>query len=154
MLLIMRPRIPRGIIAAIVFFAAATMVSGLAAVSLATPGGPLEPMWMVNPRARSGFEAMGPWAIALLVGLCGCCAFAFWGMASRRKGGYVAALAILGANLAGDLFAGISGAETRALLGVPIVLALLAYLLSSRVRRYFVATSRPLNPTESINTTS
>lgn len=44
---------------------------------------------------------------------------------------------LLGINLLGDVVNALSGMEPGAAVGIPIVLAILAYMMSRRVRRYF-----------------
>ncbi len=76
------------------FFVFGATMSGLACLSLAFSGGPLEPMWRVNPEARVAFGKMGPWAIVLMAVVCAACASAavglwkhwFWGYALDLPG--------------------------------------------------------------------
>ena len=56
-----------------VFFAAGSLIALVAAVSLLSPGGFLEPMWRLNPRARTAFSGLGVAAPALLVLVAGAC---------------------------------------------------------------------------------
>jgi hypothetical protein len=49
-----RMRRPLGLTVLGVFFVAGAIISLTSAVSLLWPGGPLEPMWRINPRAREG----------------------------------------------------------------------------------------------------
>jgi hypothetical protein len=46
-------------------------------------------------------------------------------------------LILLTINLLGDLANVLTGTEPRAIVGVPIVITILLYLLSKRVRRFF-----------------
>jgi hypothetical protein len=128
---------PSGITALAGFFAFGTIASGLSAISLLNPGGSLEPMWRLNPRAREAFAGMGAWAPLLLGAVCLACAAAACGFFAGRRWGYRLGVALLLVNLAGDLVSGALGAEPRAFAGVPVVALLLWYLSSSKVRAFF-----------------
>ena len=134
---------PAGVAALSIFFVLSAAVSFASAVSLAWPGGPLEPMWRLNPRAHAAFASMGPWALAMLAAVCAACGAAATGLWRGRRWGHRLALVVLGVNLLGDIGNVAFGKELRALLGVPIVGALLAYLLlSPRVRAFFASARR------------
>ncbi len=128
---------PRGITALGCFFAFGALASGLSAISLVTPGGALEPMWRLNPRARDGFAGMGAWAPLLMVAVCVACAASSYGFFSGRRWGYRLGMALLLVNLTGDLVSGALGAEPRAFVGIPIVALLLWYLSTPKVRKFF-----------------
>ena len=128
---------PPGITALGAFFAFGTLASGLSAVSLLTPGGALEPMWRLNPRARESFAGMGAWAPLLLGAVCVACAAAAYGFLAGRRWGYRLGISLLLINLAGDLVNAGLGVEPRAIAGVPIVALLLWYLSTARVRAFF-----------------
>jgi len=127
---------PTGIAVLALFSFLAAIVSITSAVSLLVPGSWLEPMWSVNPRARSTFASMGPWAVVLLTLVSAACVGAAIGLWRRRLWGYRLAIAALAINLAGDLTIGVAR-DRRSLVGVPIVLALLVYLLRPAIRRSF-----------------
>ena len=129
---------PAGITALAAFFAFGTAMSGIAAISLFLPGSFLEPMWRLNPRARTAFAGMGAGAPILLAAVCAACAMTSIGLWRRRRWGYWTAVAVLGFNLAGDLVNAVAGIEPRAAIGIPITAALLAYLATRRVRGWFV----------------
>jgi hypothetical protein len=131
-----RPRRPPGVTALACLFAFGTLASGLSAVSLLTPDGPLEPMWRLNPRAREAFGQMGPWAL-LLAAVCLACAASAYGFLAGRRWGYRLGVALLLTNLAGDLVNAALGIELRAVVGIPIVAVLLGYLSSRKVRAFF-----------------
>lgn len=131
------PRRPPGVTALAGLFAFGTLASGLSAVSLLTPGGPLEPMWRLNPRAREAFGPMGPWAPLLLATVCLACAGSAYGFLAGRRWGYRLGIALLLTNLAGDLANAALGIEPRAVAGLPVVAAILLYLSSRKVKAYF-----------------
>lgn len=128
---------PIGITALGIFFLFGAVASFVSSVSLLFPGSFLEPMWRLNPRAREGFAGIGVWAVVLMCAVCVSCASASAGLWRGARWGYWLALILLTANLLGDIANVITGAEPRAAVGIPIVLAILAYLRSRRVRSFF-----------------
>jgi hypothetical protein len=133
---------PPGVTAFACFLAFGTLASGLSFISVLTPGGPLEPMWRLNPRAHEAFSHIGFWAPLLLATVCLACGAAAFGFFTGRLWGYWLGVALIVANLAGDLVNAVFGIEARAVYGVPIVALLLWYLASRRVRAYFRGTAR------------
>jgi hypothetical protein len=125
---------PAGITALSVFFMAATVITLIAAISLLFPGGFLEPIWRLNPRGHAGLGAIGLWAVALLLIVGIGCATAAIGLWRGARWGYVTAITVLTINLVGDMINVITGVEPRAVIGVPIVILLLAYLLRTQSR--------------------
>ena len=115
------------------------VASGLSAASLLSPGGPLEPVWRLNPRVHGGFSGMGNWAPLLLGAVCLACAASAYGFFHGKRWGYRLGIVLLLVNLTGDLISAALGIEPRAAIGVPIVTLLLWYLSSSRVRSFFQA---------------
>lgn len=128
---------PVGVTALSIFFWAGALIGCIAAVSLLFPGGFLEPMWRLNPRAREGFAGIGGWAILLMGAVSVACAMAAAGLWRGARWGYWFALVLLVINLIGDIANVLLGTEPRAAVGIPIVLAILVFLLSSRVRKFF-----------------
>jgi hypothetical protein len=133
----LEPRRPRGIAALAAFFCLGCLLSLTSAVALLFPGGVLEPMWRLNPRAREAFAGMGHWAIALLLPVSLACGAASLGLWRRRPWGLVVAIAVLSINLLGDIANTVLGTEPRAAFGIPVAAALLVYLASRRVRAQF-----------------
>jgi hypothetical protein len=131
------PPRPIGVTALGGLFAFGTVASGLSVVSLLTPGGPLEPIWQLNPRARAAFAGIGGWALALLGPVCVACAAAAYGFFAGRRWGYWLGVSLLLVSLAGDVANAALGFEPWAAAGVPIVLLILWYLSSRRVRAFF-----------------
>lgn len=129
---------PLGITALSIFFLFGTAASFIASVSLLFPGSFLEPVWRLNPRAHEGFVGMGVWAIVLMCAVCVACASAAIGLWRGSRWGYWLAVALLAINLLGDVANVLLGTEPRATVGIPIALAILAYMMSKRVRRFFV----------------
>ena len=132
-----QPSRPFGITALSIFFFAATGITLVAAVSLLFPHGVLEPIWKLNPRARIGLGAIGVWAPMLFVGVAFACATAAIGLWRGARWGYLTAIAILIINTLGDIVNVISGTERKAIIGIPIVGLILAYLFSRKVKQFF-----------------
>ena len=123
-------------------FAFGTLPSGLSFISLLTPGGPLEPMWRLNPRAHEAFSRMGAWALLVLGIVCIACAACAFGFFNGRRWGYWLGVGGLLVNATGDLVNAALGIEPRAWVGVPIVALILWYLSRSRVRAFFGVKAR------------
>jgi hypothetical protein len=128
-----------GIIALSIFFALGFLVALSTSIALLTPGGPLEPIWGLNPRARQQFGRLGGWALVILLPVAGACALASIGLWRLRRYGYFLAVVLLVVNLAGDLVNVLLGMEPRAAIGIPIAGSIVAYLLSRPVRQRFLA---------------
>jgi uncharacterized membrane protein (DUF2068 family) len=127
-----------GIAALSVFSFVGAVLAGVAAISLAFPGSPLEPMWQLNPRGHQGLARMHGWAVILLAGVSGACAITGIGLWQTRRWGYALAVAGLSVHLVGDILNVALGIEPRAIVGIPIVVALLVYLSRPQVRGAFV----------------
>ena len=119
------------------FLFAGAFLSGVCVISLLQPGGFLDPIWQLNPRARVAFGSMGPWAPLLLGPVSLACLLAAVGLWRGRRWGHRLAFGILTVNLFGDIINAVTGIEPRAAVGVPIVVAILWYLCQANVRTYF-----------------
>ena len=128
---------PFGVTGLSLFFFAGAILAGTAAVSLALPGGVLEPMWSLNPRGHEGLAGVHGWGVLLLAAASVACGTAGVGMWRCRPWGHATALVLLVVQLGGDILNVVSGVEPRAIIGVPIVVALLVYLTRSNVRSVF-----------------
>lgn len=128
---------PLGIKALIIFFLAGTLLSFFAGLSLLIPSAFFEGMWQINPRGHDGLVRMGLWAVALLFAASTSCAAAAIGLWRRARWGHVTAVSLIAINLFSDLANAVTGTEPRAIVGVPIAVAMLLYLLSKRVRDFF-----------------
>jgi hypothetical protein len=105
--------------------------TGIADVSLPFPGSLLDPMWRLNSKALEKFGRLGFWSIVLMAAVClacGSCAFGLW---KGARWGHPAALGPLAI-----------GADPRALVDVPVAGALIAYLMTGRVRLLFTRATR------------
>jgi hypothetical protein len=128
---------PPGVTALACFFGFGTLASGLSFVSLLTPGGPLEPVWRLNPRAHEVFSRMGAWALLLLGIVCLACSACAYGFFKGFRWSYWLGIGGLLVNLTGDLVNSALGIEPRAVVGVPVVALILWYLSRSKVRAFF-----------------
>lgn len=130
-----RPR--AGLIAFTIFFAIGAAMSGLAAFLLAVPGTSLDSFWNANPRARFELEKIGVWGVALMASVSIACVLAAVGIWKRARWGHRLAVALIAVSMTGDIVNAIVHSDPKPLIGVPIALAMLAYLLSRRVRAEF-----------------
>lgn len=130
-------RVRYGLSALTIFFLVGSIISFLAGLSLLVPSAFLEAMWQVNPRGHAGLQRIGLWAVALLFSTSISCAAAALGLWWRARWGHVIAVTLIAINLVSDIANVIAGTEPRVIVGVPIALALLVYLLSKRVRNVF-----------------
>jgi len=119
------------------FFMFGAAMASLTCIALLTPGGFIEPMWRLNPRAQVEFSTIGSWGVVLMVVVAGVCAAAGRGVWIRARWGYRLALGGLSVNLVADVVSAIVRKDPRTFVGVPIVAALISYLLSKGVRTQF-----------------
>ena len=131
---------PFGISLLSIFFFAATGITLVASLSLLFSNGALEPIWRLNLRARAGLGAIGIWAVLLFFVVGVACLIAALGLWRGKRWGYFVAIVILCINGLGDLFNALSGTERRAIVGVPVVILILAYLMTRRVKLFFSST--------------
>ena len=124
------------------FFSLGATISGLSFVVLAFPGGFLEPMWRLNPRAREQLAAMGGWALVLMGVVCALCALTARGLWRGSRLGFVLGVTMLLVSLLGDLANAVLGVEPRAWVGVPIAALFLVVLATGRSRAFFTGARR------------
>jgi hypothetical protein len=137
------PSRPRGVAAVSGFFLASAFLGLAACLSLAFPGGPLQPMWRLNPGAQAAFGTMGASAVWLLAAVSLACTLSAVGLWRGARWGWRLALCVLGANLVGTLASATLGQQPRAALGLPLAGAVVGYLCTQRVRRFFAVRRRP-----------
>jgi hypothetical protein len=133
---------PTGIVALTLLFLVGTVASFVSLVALVFPGSFLEPVWKLNPRSHEGFAEMGWWAIVLMCVVCLACAWTAVGLWQGARWGYWLAVIMLIANLVGDVVNVLLGIEPKALIGIPIVVVILIFLASRRVRDYFSSSAK------------
>ena len=131
------PPVPRGVKALSALFLFGAAIAGLASLALVFPGGVLEPVWQLNPVARTHLATLGPIGIGLMATVSIACVAAALGLRSLAGWGHKLALALLGVNLVGDAASAISGHYLRALIGIALDGLLIAYLLEPHIRALF-----------------
>ena len=110
------------------FFIFAACMSGTSAITLAWPGTALDVLWRVNPEGHAGLSSAGSAAVVLMAAVSAACAAAAFGVSRRTRWGYRTALAIFAINGVGDFSSAFVTGHYRAVVGLPIVLALVAWL--------------------------
>jgi len=135
---------PAGVVALSAFFALGAAISLCTAIALLFPGRALEPMWRLNPDAHAAFLAMRGWAIMLMAVVSAGCALSAIGLWQRAPWGRYLAVGLLAVNLLGDTANAIVRDDRRTLIGLPIGGALIAYLMSGRVKA--AMTGGPASP--------
>lgn len=130
---------PFGLRALVVFFFFGAVMCLLTVAGLLFPRGILEPMWRLNPDAHTALQSLGQWSILLMLIVGAACASAAIGLAKRACWGRQFAIAVLAVNLLGDFINAIARYDLRTLVGLPIGGALIFYLMSKRVRKFFAA---------------
>ena len=130
-------RRPWGITALSVFFLVGAAISLIAAISLLLPNSFLKAMWRINPRAHENLTRLGFWAVILMLTVSMFCAAASLGLWWASRWGYWLAVGLITVNLIGDVTNVLLGTEPRAIVGVPVAAAILAYLMSRKVRKLF-----------------
>jgi hypothetical protein len=111
------------------FFAFGATMCFLTIVLLVFPGTKLDLLWNLNPEARVAFQSFGSWSVLLMLAVGTGCALTAIGMWRGTLWGIRLGLAILIANIIGDLTNVIIGHDYRSLIGLPIAGAMIFYLV-------------------------
>ena len=128
----MSQRWPAGMKVLVVFFAFGAAACAVTVAALLTPGGTLDIVWRLNPDAHLGFQKIGTALSVLLMFVVGtACAWAAVGLALQKQWGRRLAIGILAVNLIGDSIGAVVRHDPRALIGLPIGGAMMAYLWKS-----------------------
>lgn len=114
-----------------VFFAFGATMCALTIGLLIFPGSVLESLWRLNPDAHLAFQSMENWAAVLMLTVGSACLLAAIGLWRGATWGTRLALIILSANILGDLINAVFRHDYRALVGLPISAAMIAYLIRS-----------------------
>jgi hypothetical protein len=128
---------PAGVAGLAALFAFGTLASAFALVTIVWRGTPLDEIWRINPEGHAALSDLGRAGGGLMGAVCALCAAAAVGTWSGQRGGYLLAIVLLVANLCGAVAEAIPGGRPEALVGVPIVGGILAYLRLSTTRAYF-----------------
>jgi len=139
---------PGGVTALSIFFGFGIIPSTATALALTFPGAWSDAMWRLKPEAPAQFARLGPLAIPLMIVVALACGGAAVGLWTRQRWGHRLAVAVLSVNLLGDTLNALVRGDWRTLIGLPIGGAMLAYLLSYRIREWFEprVTNRTLPP--------
>jgi hypothetical protein len=127
-------RTPLGIKLLAAFFAFGAAMCLLTIVMLLFPGSALDPLWRLNPDAYAAFQSFGKLSILLMLIVGAACALASLGLAKHARWGTPLAVGILIVNLVGDSLNAFVRHDLRTLIGIPIAVVMIAYLLSVRRR--------------------
>src|SRR5687768_825451 len=119
-----------GITALSIFFLAGAATSLTASLSLLRPNSFLESMWRLNPRAQESLSSLGLWAVLLMAIVSVFCAAAAIGLWRGSRWGHWLAVGLIATNLIGSVTNVLLGTEPGAIVGIPIAVAILLYLLS------------------------
>lgn len=103
--------------------------SGASCLSLLFPQSALRHIWRLNPEAGPQLLALGAAGILLMGAVCVACTLASAGLLRQRRWGYTLALAILAVNVTADAVSAFVRDDMRTLIGVPIGVALIVWLL-------------------------
>ena len=111
------------------FFAFGATMCTLTAGLLRFPGGPLDSLWRLNPEARLAFQSLGVWSFVLMLTVGTACLFAAIGLWRGATWATPLALVILSANVVGDLINALLRHDYRALIGLPVGVAMILLLV-------------------------
>jgi hypothetical protein len=95
---------------------------------LSFPGTQLDSLWNLNPDARVALHALGKWSILIMLTVGTGCALAAIGLWRGTLWGMRLAIAILGANILGDLINLVVRHDYRSLIGLPVAGIMIFYL--------------------------
>jgi hypothetical protein len=116
----------------VAFFAFGATACAVTVAALLKPGGELDVLWRLNPKAQLVFQQIGtPLSVLLMLMVGTACAWAAVGLARQKKWGRRLAIGILAVNLVGDSVSAIVRHDPRTLIGLPIGGAMMAYLWKS-----------------------
>jgi hypothetical protein len=118
------------------------LAGALAFVTIVWPGTVIDAIWRINPDGRAALSRLGGAAGLLMAVVCACCAAAAFGTWAGRRWGYLLALGMLAANFFGAIADAAFAHRPEALVGIPIVAALIAYLRRPATRAYFAQDRR------------
>ena len=136
-------RLPAGVLTIVALFALGVCASGATFLALLLPESELRHVWRLNPEAEPALRALGAAGIALMAAVCVACIAADLGLLGRKWWGHRLTVCILLINAAGDVANAVVRGDLRTLVGVPIALALLAYLLRPRIKNIYRREASP-----------
>lgn len=113
-------------------FGFGTVASAIAFVTLLFPGTVLDRLWLLNPEGYDGLLRWGPVAVVFMAIVCASCTTILIGLWKGRPWGRTLAIVGLSINLVSDVLTAILRQRLVTLIGVPIAVTLIIYLLRSR----------------------
>lgn len=116
-------------------------MAGLTCLALAFPDTVLAQIWHLNPEAREALMPMRPWSTALMGAVAVACGLSAIGLWRLTRWGHRFAIAVLAINMCGDLGNAVVRGDRRTLIGVPIAVAMMAYLMKPSIRRRFLSST-------------
>ena len=129
---------PHGFVAFGIFLFWGAITASLAGTTLVFRGTIFDRIWALNPRAYMRLAPLGPGAGILLLIVAFALAAAGVGWFKRRRWGWWLALAIIAAQILGDLVNLFTGRLLEGSIGIAAAGALLFYLLRATVRASFL----------------
>jgi hypothetical protein len=116
-----------------IFFAAGALICFLTILALAFPGSFLESIWRLKPQARLQFLQIGRgFSIGLMIIVGSACGASAIGLARNAEWGRRVAITVLSINLVGDSLNALLRHDPRTLVGLPVAIAMIWYLLRRR----------------------
>ena len=128
---------PRGLTAVGIFLVFGAVTATLAGTSLRWPRTYLDDMWLLNPPAHRELAPYGPIVGLLFLLLGATLAIAAAGWFKRKAWGWWLAVAVIAAQVLGDLLNAFSGRVVEGAIGVTIAGLLFFYLTRPQVRAAF-----------------
>jgi len=129
---------PTGFLAIAIFFFFGAAMAMYAAITLFFPKTFLDRGWTLNPSAHEQLGRVGRMIGLPFVVLAVALLLAGLGWLKRRYWGWLLGFSIIAFNLAVDVFNSIRGKWFKGVVGITIAGLLLAYMLSIRMRRFFL----------------
>jgi len=116
-----------------ILFSASALICLGVILALAFPESFLESIWRLKPEARIQFLQIGRGvSIALMIIVGGACGLSAIGLARNAEWGRSLALGVLIMNLIGDSLNALLRHDPKTLVGLPVALAMIWYLLRKR----------------------
>jgi hypothetical protein len=113
-------------------------MAGLAAITLLSPGTPLDGLWVLNPIAYKRLAPLGRTVGILFLLLAAALTTAGVGWFRRRLWGWRFAVVIIATQVVGDIVNCVRGDFLRGGIGAIIAGGLLLFLLRSNIRAAFI----------------
>ena len=133
---------PLGVTLLVAFFGFGVTMCMLTAFLLTFPGTLLDITWRLKPTARADLIQMGYLVPSVMIVIGVACAAAAIGLARGWEWGRRVAVCVLVINMAGDTANAFIRNDFRTLIGLPVAIVMIAYLLSGPVRNWVARKAR------------